>query len=44
MSDDPVNHPQHYGGDTPHETIRVLSSWLTPEQFMFDKKMKEKTP
>jgi hypothetical protein len=28
-----VDHPQHYGGDTPYETIKVLRAWLTPEQF-----------
>lgn len=28
-----VNHPQHYGGDTTYETIKVLEAWLTPEQF-----------
>lgn len=22
-----VNHPQHYGGDTPHETIKCLTAW-----------------
>ncbi len=22
-----VNHPTHYGGDTPHETIKCLSAW-----------------
>ena len=30
---DAVNHPPHYGGaDNPHETIKVLGSWMTPEQ------------
>lgn len=28
-----VNHPEHYGGDTPYETIKVLKAWMTPEQF-----------
>lgn len=28
-----VNHPKHYGGDTPYETIKVLKAWLTPEQY-----------
>lgn len=23
----PVNHPTHYGGDTPHETIKCLAAW-----------------
>lgn len=28
-----VDHPAHYGGkDNPYETIRVLTSWMTPEQ------------
>lgn len=31
---DPVNHPQHYGGDTIYETIKVLEVWLSPEQFI----------
>ena len=22
-----VNHPPHYGGDTPHETIKCLAAW-----------------
>lgn len=22
-----VNHPTHYGGDTPHETIKCLEAW-----------------
>lgn len=29
-----VNHPRHYGGDTIYETIKVLEEWLTPEQFI----------
>lgn len=29
-----VLHPQHYGGDTIYETIKVLEAWLTPEQFI----------
>lgn len=29
-----VNHPNHYGGDTIYETIKVLEAWLTPEQFI----------
>lgn len=29
-----VNHPAHYGGDAIYETIKVLESWLTPEQFI----------
>jgi hypothetical protein len=28
-----VQHPEHYGGDTPYETIKVLQAWLTPELF-----------
>ena len=28
-----VNHPQHYGGDTIYETIKVLKAWLTSEQY-----------
>lgn len=26
-SSDPVNHPSHYGGDTPHEVIKCLFAW-----------------
>lgn len=25
--DDPVNHPSHYGGDTPYEAIKVIEAW-----------------
>ena len=28
-----VNHPAHYGGDTPYEVIKVLEAWLTPEEY-----------
>jgi hypothetical protein len=28
-----VNHPAHYGGDTPYEVIKVLKAWLTPEEY-----------
>ena len=28
-----VNHPLHYGGDTPYEAIKVFRHWLTPEQY-----------
>jgi Protein of unknwon function (DUF3310) len=24
---DPVNHPDHYGGDTPYEVIKVIHAW-----------------
>ena len=34
MSDDNVNHPGHYGGDTVYEVIKVLEVWLTPEEFV----------
>lgn len=30
-----ADHPAHYGGkDHPHETIKVLESWLTPEEYI----------
>lgn len=29
-----INHPQHYGGDTPYEVIKVLSHWLSPEEYI----------
>lgn len=28
-----VNHPDHYGGDTAYETIKVLKAWLSPEEY-----------
>lgn len=28
-----VDHPNHYGGDTTYETIKVLKAWLTAEQY-----------
>ena len=28
-----VNHPLHYGGDTPYECIKVLKAWLSPEEY-----------
>ena len=32
---DNVNHPSHYGGkDNPYEVIKVMESWLTPEEFI----------
>ena len=32
MARERINHPDHYGGDTVYETIKVLEAWLTPEQ------------
>ncbi len=29
-----VDHPQHYGGDTLYEVIKVLKVWLTPEEYI----------
>lgn len=29
-----VHHPDHYGGDSIYETIKVKAAWLTPEQFI----------
>jgi hypothetical protein len=29
-----VNHPEHYGGDTPYEVIKVMERWLTREEFI----------
>lgn len=31
---DAVSHPQHYGGDTVYEVIKVMEAWLTPEEFV----------
>jgi hypothetical protein len=28
-----IEHPEHYGGDTPYECVKVLRAWLTPEQY-----------
>ena len=28
-----VNHPLHYGGDTPYECIKVLKAWLSPDEY-----------
>lgn len=28
-----VNHPLHYGGDTPYECIKVLFNWLSIEEY-----------
>lgn len=28
-----VDHPDHYGGDTTYETIKVLEAWLSPDEF-----------
>jgi hypothetical protein len=27
MSEEKVNHPEHYGGDTTYEVIKVLEAW-----------------
>lgn len=29
-----VNHPQHYGGDTVYEVIKVLRAWMTREEMI----------
>jgi hypothetical protein len=30
-----VHHPAHYGGeDDPHEVIKVMRAWLTPEEYI----------
>lgn len=31
---DKINHPSHYGGDTPYEVIKVMEEWLTREEFI----------
>jgi len=33
MSDEQINHPQHYGGDTPYEVIKVIHAWGLHESF-----------
>ncbi len=27
IREESVNHPQHYGGDTPYEAIKVIEAW-----------------
>jgi hypothetical protein len=27
MIDETINHPAHYGGDTPYEAIKVIKAW-----------------
>ena len=29
-----VDHPAHYGGDTPYEVIKVLEAWLNHDEFV----------
>ena len=33
MADSNVNHPKHYGGDTPYECIKVLKAWVSDEEY-----------
>lgn len=34
---DPVNHPNHYGGDTVYETIKVAEAWeLDKDAYLFN--------
>jgi hypothetical protein len=28
-----VDHPEHYGGDTPYEVIKVLRAWFTVQEY-----------
>lgn len=30
---DPVHHPDHYGGDTPFEAIKVIEAWGLDQDF-----------
>lgn len=32
--EDKVNHPNHYGGDTTYECIKVLKNWLEPSEYI----------
>jgi hypothetical protein len=32
--DEAVNHPLHYGGDTPYEVIKVCEAWMSREEFI----------
>lgn len=27
MAKEEINHPEHYGGDTPYEAIKVIEAW-----------------
>lgn len=27
MSNEHIDHPKHYGGDTPYEAIKVIEAW-----------------
>jgi hypothetical protein len=37
LMSDQVNHPAHYGGDTPFEVIKVLEAWgLTNNAYRFN--------
>jgi len=29
-----VNHPNHYGGDTTYECIKVLKNWMTKDEYI----------
>lgn len=33
-SGEEVNHPDHYGGDTPYETIKVIEAKATREEYV----------
>lgn len=33
MSDEKINHPNHYGGDTTYETIKVIEAWGLDKSF-----------
>lgn len=33
MEKELVNHPLHYGGDTPYECIKVLKAWVSDEEY-----------
>ena len=34
MTKEMVNHPQHYGGDTPYECIKVLRNWMSEDEYI----------
>lgn len=35
-----INHPQHYGGDTPYEVIKVLEAWGLDKDFCLGNSVK----
>ena len=32
MEESSIDHPSHYGGDSPYECIKVMEQWLSEEE------------